>query len=317
MRVRRGLLFWGLVLVPLGGIPLIVRSGNLDASLFLDVWKLWPLILVGVGIAVLVGRTRMAVIGTAVIALTIGMIGGAALAAPNNWFGVFSDCSAGGDLTSLDRSGTFSGNGAVRLDFRCGTLDVTTGEGSDWSVSADYAGAAPIIDASGDRLTVRSASNSGRQRDEWTIRVPAANLDDLDVTANAASSTIDLGAAALARLVVNLNAGDLRLVAGSGGTTNAHIAMNAGRIRLETGRAAMAGSLSINAGAIDLCVPADVGLRLDVTDQLTFATNLDSQGLNRSGNVWTRTAGGDAPTIELAIDGNAASLTLKPEGACK
>jgi hypothetical protein len=317
MRVRRGLLFWGLVLIPLGGIPLIVRSGNLDGSLFLDAWKLWPLILVGVGIAVLVGRTRAALVGTAVIALTIGMIGGAALAAPNNWFAFISDCAPGGQTASLERTGTFSGNGSVRLDFRCGTLDVATGDGSDWSVKAEYAGNAPSVDSSGDRLTVTAASGSGRQRDEWTIRAPAAHLDDFDLTANAASSNIELGDAALARLVANINAGDVRIVAGSGGTDHVDITMNAGRIRLETGRAAMAGSLSINAGAIDLCVPADVGLRLDVTDQLTFATNLGSQGLNRSGNVWTRTAGGGAPTIELAIDGNAASLTLKPEGACR
>ena len=78
----------------------------------------------------------------------------------------------------------------------------------------------------------------------------------------------------------------------------------------------MEGQISVNAGQIDLCVPDDVGLRLDVTDQLTFVTNLGSQGLDQSGTEWTREATGGAPTIDLSLDGNAASLSLRPEGGC-
>jgi hypothetical protein len=317
MRVRRGMLFWGLLLIPLGGIPLLAQAGVIDASRFVDVWRLWPLVLVGIGIALLLGRTRVALAGTAVIALTLGVIGGVALAAPNSWLGSFGDCAPGGQTTSLERSGEFSGAASVSLDFRCGTLDVTAGSGSGWSVDVAYAGNPPTIDAASDQLSVRAARGTSGQHDEWRVSLPSAQVGRLELTANAASGLVDLGDAALERLGADLNAGDLRVVAGSGGTDDLDLTMNAGRLRIETGRAAMAGSISINAGAIDLCVPADVGLRLDVTDQLTFATNLESQGLARSGDVWTRSAGGDAPTIDLAIDGNAASLTLKPEGACR
>jgi hypothetical protein len=79
----------------------------------------------------------------------------------------------------------------------------------------------------------------------------------------------------------------------------------------------MTGWLRINAGAIDLCAPSDVGLHLTTTDQLTFGTNLAAEGLARSGNTWTREGAAGAPTIDLSIEGNAASLTLKGEGACK
>ena len=46
--------------------------------------------------------------------------------------------------------------------------------------------------------------------------------------------------------------------------------------------------LTLNAGAIDLCVPPEAGLRIRANDQLTFATNLGDRGLTRTGGVWSR-----------------------------
>ena len=75
------------------------------------------------------------------------------------------------------------------------------------------------------------------------------------------------------------------------------------------------GDLSANAGAIELCVPPDAALQLEVQDQLTFATNLNSRGLTESGDTWTRA--GTGGLIDLSIEGNAASFTLDPEGGCR
>jgi hypothetical protein len=317
MRVRRGLLFWGLFLIPLGAIPLIFQAGGFDGSVLADVWRLWPLVLIAVGIALVVRRSRAALLGTAVIALTLGMFGGAVLAAAPTSFPMFGDCRPGGDTVHLQQAGTFTGSAKLNLDFRCGTLDLSATDGSGWRVDAEYAGDVPTIEGDDASLTVRSARDTGHTRDAWTIEVPAAQVDELRVTANATSASFDLGQAALNTFAADFNAGDVKIVAGSGGTAHLEFTMNAGRVRLETGRAPMTGSMSINAGAIDLCVPDDVGLRLDVTDQLTFGTNLGSQGLTHSGTVWTRPATGGAPSIELSIEGNAAALTLKAEGACK
>lgn len=317
MRARRGLLFWGLFLIPLGAIPLIVRAGGLDGSVLADVWRLWPLVLIAVGVLLVVRRTRAALAGTAVIALTLGMFGGAALAAAPASFLGFGDCRPGGDMQHVDQTGSFTRSAAVSLDFRCGTLTVAATERPDWRVDAAYTTDRPTIDARSDGLTVRSAGSTGHVRDEWTVDLPAAQTNDFRVVANAVSASIDLGESTLKRLTADLNAGDVRIVAGAGGTDHLGFTMNAGRVRLETGRAPMAGSMSINAGAIDLCVPSDVGLRLDVKEQLTFGTNLGSEGLSKSGTVWTRSATGGAPTIELSIEGNAAALTLKGEGACR
>jgi hypothetical protein len=315
MRIRRGLLFWGLLLIPLGAIPLIVRSGGLDAGWLVQAWRLWPIVLIGVGLAVLVGRTRAALVGTAVIALTIGSIGGAVLAAPQNWVGAVSDCDFSSPRQSLDRSGTFSRPASIRLDLRCGSVELTANGEPEWALAAQYRTTQPNVEFSGTGLSIRSATN-GPANDDWTVSIPADQMGDVDLRANAAASTLILGDAALTRLVAEVNAGDLRIDAADASIQRVAITMNAGRVRLAAGSAPMTGRISVNAGQIDLCVPEEVGLRLDVTNQLTFDTNLGSEGLDQSGTEWTREATGGAPTIDLSIDGNAASLRLLPEGDC-
>ena len=315
MHVRRGLLFWGLLLIPLGGIPLIVRAGGIDADWLVDAWRLWPLVLIGAGLAVLIGRTRASVVGTAVVALTIGSVGGAVLAAPDSLIGAATDCVPAGPTQSMQHDGTFTNGASVVLDLRCGSVDVAADDGAGWGLDAGYRGSPPVVESAGDRLAVRSATGGNPAHDDWSVRVPAAQLRELDVQANAATGSVDLGEATLTRLAADFNAGDFRLDASDSPIDRLDVTMNAGRIRIEAG-SAMSGTVSVNAGAIDLCVPEDLGLRLDVIEQLTYVTNLGSQGLTQSGSTWTRPAANGAPTIDLELSGNAASLTLKPEGGC-
>ncbi len=315
MRVRRGLLFWGLLLIPLGAIPLLVRAGQLDANQIADAWRFWPLIVIGVGLLVLLSRTRWALIGTTVIALTVGSIGGAALASGNVWLGAIGACGAtGSDAQQLDRTGTFTTAAAIRLNLNCGSLNLRATDAGDWSFHAAYRGPAPSIDAADNHLDIRTPSGSGRRQD-WTITVPASAIESLDLTANAGTSSVDPGSARLEDVNVTVNAGDLRIAAANATVRNLDLTMNAGRARITLG-SATTGTISVNAGAVDLCVPADAGLRLEVEDQLTFATNLSSRGLSRDGNVWTRGSGNLNEMITLSVQGNAASFNLDPNGGC-
>ena len=149
------------------------------------------------------------------------------------------------------------------------------------------------------------------------MHLPAATTASLSLTANAAGATLDLDGAHLTSLDAKLNAGDVRIAAGGATIDSLDITMNAGRIRFDAGPNPLRGDISLNAGAFDLCVPAGVGLRLDVTDQLTFVHNLSSRGLAASGSTWTREPAAGQPTIELSIDGSAASFTLEPQGGCR
>ena len=131
---------------------------------------------------------------------------------------------------------------------------------------------------------------------------------------NAGSASVVLGGATVARVTTDMNAGDL-IIDGTGATIDRlDASLNAGRLRV-TLAGPSSGDLSANAGAMELCVPPDAALRFDVEEQLTFTTNLDDRGLQRSGDTWTRA--GSGPAIEFTVEGNAASFTLNPEGSCK
>src|SRR6185369_11776576 len=118
MRVRRGLLFWGLFLIPIGAITLAVRAGLLDGDQLADAWRLWPLLFIGIGAAILLARSKAAIAGTVIIALLLGTLAGAALAAGPGWIVALSDCSVGERPTDahLERSGTLAANATVRLE---------------------------------------------------------------------------------------------------------------------------------------------------------------------------------------------------------
>jgi hypothetical protein len=317
MRIRRGPLFWGLLLIPLGAIPLLVRAGILDVPWFSDIGRFWPLILVGIGLAILLGRSRASLVVTAVVALVLGTLGGAALATGNLAVGDFGACVPGSTTLSTDSDGgAFDGPATVTIDLDCGSVDLSTtdGEGLGWTLDARYRNEPPIVSATGSSLDVRAPADRGAHRQEWTLAVPAGAVDQVNLTANAAAATLDLAGADVERIDADLNAGDLRVDAGEGRIGNLDVSMNAGRARVTLSASAQ-GSLSANAGAIELCVPSDATLRFEVEDQLTFGHNLDDRGLTRDGDTWTRD-GSSETVIEFEIDGNAASFTLEPEGGC-
>ncbi|MFI5262477.1 MAG: hypothetical protein ACHQZR_07990 [Candidatus Limnocylindrales bacterium] len=319
MRVRRGLLFWGLFLIPFGAIPLLVRAGLFDAGAAGDILPLWPLALIAVGLVLLVSRTRVALAGTAVVAIVLGSLAGTAVASGPAWVGSAVGCRQADSMAAdLDRTGTFDGPATVALALRCGSVALTTRGGSDWQVSAAHAAPAPTILASGTQLSVTSpAENDGRQQ-TWSIAAPADRLDMLQLTATATSATFHLDGAHLTQLSAHLDAGDLLIDAGAATITRLDVSVDAGRARIALGPGgATSGRIAVDIGAIDLCVPADVDLRLTVNEDVTFVTNLARQGLTDEGGVWRRFGAPGAPTIELTITGDVANLTLDPQGGCR
>lgn len=315
MRVHRGSLFWGIFFVLLGAIPLADRAGLIDVAQLVDVGRLWPLAIIAVGLVILLSRTQLAILGTVVSALILGGLAGVAIAAGGSFVFNFGDCNPTNtaNLQHVTRTGTLDPSGTVELDFNCGTMNVSTGSGDGWNLDAGYRDQAPTIDASGGRLTVRSASNSREQA--WTLVVPRDRVGAFDVQFNAGSGTLDVGGAKLAQLQVRANAGDLKVLAAGTSINGLDAEMNAGRLRLDLD-GPTDGRVHVNAGSIDVCAPASADLRFTVSEQLTFGTNLSARGLSRNGDVWTRTGSG-GPVIRLDVSGNAGSFNLDPTGGCK
>jgi hypothetical protein len=319
MRIHRGHLFWGIFFVLLGGIPLLARAGLLDGDRFGDLGRWWPVLLIAIGIAIVLARTRaVALAGTIVAALIVGGIAGGALAFGGGWVLDFGDCGATSRATleSQTYQGTFTGPAGVDLVLDCGTLDLDAGASmsnlTGWSLTARSQGAPPKVQSTGTSLSVASPQGA-LKRQEWRLLLPPGRLQALGLTVNAGNARADLGGTTLAELDATVNAGEAFLATGTGPLARLDASVNAGRLRLTLG-GAVTGEVTVNAGTIDLCVPPDATLRLDLGGGFAFSTNLAERGLTHVGSTWARS--GTGPTIVLHIEGNAGTLALDPDGGC-
>ena len=73
MRINRSFLNWGVFLIALGGIPLAVDQGWLESDIASDLGQLWPLILVGIGLGLILRWTPLSWFGGALVAATFGI----------------------------------------------------------------------------------------------------------------------------------------------------------------------------------------------------------------------------------------------------
>lgn len=319
MRYHRGLLFWGLALITGGAVALAGQQGYIDRDLLDQAWKLWPLILVAIGLSILLSRTRAAIVGTIVGALVLGTAGGALIAVGPATF----NCGGTDPTTLTTREGTFGNDANVQLDFNCGTLKVAMADADGWTVATGQnGGAAAKVTSASDRLEVRSPNNSenffNRGRQRWNVTLPTATSYDLEVSPNAADTSVDLAGGTFTSVSIHPNAGSISVDLTDAQVDNLDLSLNAGSASIVIGPGTeMSGSLSVNAGSIELCTTGDVALRITSDPNLTFSTNLDETGLVQSGKTWS-TSGFESAGKQVRIDlsGNAGSFELNPEGGC-
>jgi Domain of unknown function (DUF5668) len=316
MQVNRGLVFWGVALITAGAVALAIQAGAIDGDSARELWRYWPVLLIIVGVAVLAARTPFALVATVVAALLLGGMGGTLVSGVPA--GLSLGCS-GEPEDSLTESGSFGEEAEVTLELNCGTLDVTTTDGTGWALEAGHAtGEAPEVEADGSGLHVRSEGASfafGDARQAWNLSIPTDPTMALDVDANAASTRLALDGATLTRLEVDANAGEVRLLLGGATVGGMRVDANAGSISIEVDEdTELEGAVGMNAGSLELCAADGIGLAITIPDgNITFSHNLDESGLTRDGDTY-RTGGDSAITLD--IEGNAGSFTLNPEDGC-
>lgn len=318
MHLHRGPLFWGLALVVGGATALAVQQGYLDKDLVASAWRLWPLILVGIGLSMILSRTLMAPLGIIVAAVVVGFAGGALISVGP----VVAGCTGNESGDRQEQQGTFGATATVNLSFNCGTLEVRSVPGHQWTLSSGQTnGGGASITSSDSSLVATSDANrnwweGGRQR--WVVRLPQATQTALEIQPNAADSTISLTGGRFDRLLLQPNAGSVHLDLRGARVDLLDLTLNAGSASIQLdSEAAMSGTLSVNAGSIELCVEPGTALRLVMAASVAFSHNLDGSNLVRSGDTWS-TPGytGATDQVELRVAGNAASFTLNPEGGC-
>ncbi len=320
MRVNRGLIFWGVALVTAGAVALAIQSDLIAGETARKVWRLWPVVLIVIGLAVISARTPFAVVATLAAGLVAGGLAGTLVA---GWpDGLAIGC--GGEMDSRQTAdGDFTGTaGSVELDFDCGELAVSMVRGTAWEVDARHGSdSEPQIsnDAGSMRMELDDAGGFigfADSRQDWDVSLPLDVELGLDVSANAASSVLDLSGATLSDVSIDANAGDLTLGLGGTAVNELSIDANAASVGISVDQATTgSGRIEMNAGSLDLCVADGVAVAITINDDnITFSHDLDDRGLTRDGDTWR--SGGETANVNFAVEGNAASFSYNPDGGC-
>jgi hypothetical protein len=320
MHIDRRLVGFGLFLITIGVVMVAVRQGVLSEDAARQSWTLWPLILIGIGLSIILAGRPGAAIGGLVLAITFGAILGGVAAT-----GVFP----GGGLCRDDGTGsTFSDGGGdlgaaarVAISQDCGDLTIGTVSGSTWSLSGvSRDGLPPRIVRTNDDLRISTREDGPFElggSGDWTVVLPRDTSLRLEVKVNGGRSRFALDGARLESLAIDANAGsvdlDLAEVASLGDT---EVDVNFGSVTLRLPNRSASFGLSINAGSAALCLPAGAGLRVRL-DSVAAANDFAGHGLIETNGAW-QTSGFEtaAVRIEVRAEANAGSLALDPARTC-
>ena len=204
MHIRRGFLGWGVFLILAGAIPLAVRAGYISDDQIGRFWDLWPLILVGIGVGLILSRTRFDFVGGLIVAATVGIMVGGLLSVGVGGISI-GTCGPNAATTPFPAAdGTFTSAADVGIQLNCGELAVGTEQGSAWHLEGtDAKGVGPVVESGGSSLDIRSRNENGASffglgdRDTWRLTLPTASPLTLDLHLNAGRATVGLAGASL------------------------------------------------------------------------------------------------------------------------
>jgi hypothetical protein len=331
VHLDRRLVGWGVFFVLLGAVPLLVRGGVIDGEIAGRWLLLWPLLLVGWGLGLILRRTSIDWVGGAITAITLGLMGGGLIATgfggvPGSvgFGGCGSDQAASGAAFPT-QTGTFGASGKLGIEFDCGTLTVSTRDGSDWQVSGTDADArGPDIQRATDAVTLRTraagdfAFRFDSKRVAWDVTVPRGPRLDLGLTLNAGQGSVDLAGAHLGAVNMTVNAGTMSLALGNAASLSSIGAtLNAGSATIGLPKLDGTADFSLNAGSLTACVPTGTAVRVHWSGALA-GNDLDASGLVKvDDSTWT-SAGfdGGRPHLELDVSANAGQFNLDIGGSC-
>ncbi len=318
MTLNRARLNWGVFLIVLAGVPLAYNQGAISMDAVQQLWRFWPLVLVGIGLGFVLSRTPAAFIGGLTVAACLGLVFGGLLTV-----GPEVGCGPNkGPTHSFSRSGTLDGaSPSVHLELRCGTARVASSADAGWRLDASVRGQDPTVVSTSNSLTIRQGNRNGwflgRSEDEWNVALPSGT-NSLSASVDAGEAHFNLAGATISYAEFSLNAGDVHLDLTGARVANLTLSVSVGSANLILdGTSDTSGKISNSVGSTDICAPAGLGLRIRYTGSLA-SDNFADAGLALIGGAWQNPGyAAAAHKADLTIDNSVGSVTLNPAGGCK
>lgn len=322
MRFERRLLGWGAFFIILGAIPLAIRLGYLDPALVTRWWSLWPLLLIGWGLGLVLRETPVDWLGGVVTTVTFGIMGGSLIATGFTGVPFGVACGSGEGQPFAEQHGALASPASVSIDMPCGELTIEPVDGNEWSLAGSSGpNRTPVVktDSGGLQISGREDIDfGGSGRPVWNVGLPRGPEGiQLDLTLNAGKGRATLAGLHLNGVQVTLNAGDLAVaIAEAASFASVSGTVNAGSLGISIPASGTA-EFTVNAGSLSICLPEGAAVRVESTSTLG-SNNLDDLGLESTGeNTW-QTAGyaSAAEKVELSVQTNAGSFELAIGASC-
>jgi hypothetical protein len=138
------------------------------------------------------------------------------------------------------------------------------------------------------------------------------NLTAFDLQSGAGTVNVDVGQQELERVQVRAGLGDINLILGGGSIDEFDFEAGAGRVAVDLAgnwQSDMDATIRGGLGDIELTVPGDVGVRIEVN---TGLGGVDIRGFNVDGDVYTNDAYGESEvTLDITVSQGAGSIDIR------
>jgi hypothetical protein len=295
----RGGLVGPVILIALGIVFLLNNLGYLDWDIWDALLRLWPVLLIAIGLDLLIGR-RSALGSALLVLLVVGGVGAAIW-----WMGLWLPSSAAIATETISQPLNGARSATIDIDMGAGQLQVGALSESDNLVEGTVVpgGGQVLRDFSldSDRATFKLRSQGswgfpfGQRRSarmEWNVMFNRDIPLRLSIDTGAGQAKLDLARLQLSALDINLGVGQTHLTLPERGQLQAHI--NGG------------------VGETTVIVPAGMAARIEATaglGQLQVLGNFE-----RAGKLWISPGYDNASNrVELVVNGGIGQVTIRQE----
>jgi hypothetical protein len=298
-------IFWGFLLVLVGGLFLLSNFGVLPWGIWDSLWRTWPVILILWGASVLLrplGRKGALITGILALVAVVAVVGIAYATYRPGMGGTGQPYQTGAATLSQPLE---SGVESVRLkmDFGAGTIDLdgTAAEGQLATGTLGYIARSPAIvyTSSGSEADLRLSMASGAwigspgpRAPRWDIHLSPVPVYVIDLDTGACATEFDLSALKVSEFNLDTGASDCKVTFGDSGLVT--------KVRLAFG-----------AASVTVRAPRSVGVKVSLSTGLV-GTNLSQAGLTKTGETWmSKDYDAQTSRLEITVQAGVSSFNVE------